>query len=90
MAILVFISCKDEYKLKFVQWVIYVVSERKLAKLSFRAEREIFCLLKLLSLQISLLSVEMTKGCVFVQALRTILNVKRKLSFRRSGATEKS
>src|SRR3989338_3450566 len=31
----------------------YVVSERKLAKLSFRAEREIFCLLKLLSLQIS-------------------------------------
>ena len=31
----------------------YVVSEQKLAKLSFRAEREIFCLLKLWSLQIS-------------------------------------
>jgi len=53
MAIPVFTYCKDEYKMKIVQWVIYVVSERKLAKLSFRAEREIFCLLKLLSLQIS-------------------------------------
>ena len=36
-----------------IETQIYIVSERKLAKLSFRAEREIFCLLKLLSLQIS-------------------------------------